>query len=334
MENTDVKLDQKSPVDKPTSNPELEASGPPKEVDGHRINYDFFFASHASPEDLKGLKERFERADVYIPEASQWTQTLKDTFREVAEGKWDVTQRLPEEESKTPFFKYGLERKRMVYNSHKPIIFADVPSGVDLEMGKLHVEPKFDGSFSDLVDSYKNTAQYLLDANKRREKYILDHLGPSIKELLEEYPHLKEKKEIRILLSLGIVHTPIYMDLKKAGFSVSRGFNTASFTFPFQVEAQRRLRSNRQIDDDLAAKMYVEMIFYSVFKRIIDNLTEDRAKQFKVMRKIVSQFNLEDAREIFNGRTRQDQKDLMETKLVAKGIMLPILEREIDEFLT
>jgi hypothetical protein len=45
-----------------------------KEAIGPKIKYEFFFAPHSSPVDLKGLEERFQQTDIFVPEASGWTQ--------------------------------------------------------------------------------------------------------------------------------------------------------------------------------------------------------------------------------------------------------------------
>jgi len=297
-----------------------------------RIKYEFFFAPHAFPKELDGLKERFDNADIYIPEARGWNQEQLDVLRAIANGDIDVMQKIPGEEDGAPGLRWNIRFIRMLYNSYKPITFVDVP---EIESKKQKVlEPNWNGTFSDVLNSIREISAYGLQYTRSREKYMLDHLEPRVKELIEEHPSLKAKEEINVLLSLGTAHDPIYIDLKKRGGETIRFFGQSSPVFLFMEEGARRLRFNKVIDDDLASKMYLEMIFNGSFGRDMDKLTEDTMKHEKLSRKIISHFSFDEARQVFESiKIVRDPRLVMEAKLREKNINLPQSEKELDEFL-
>lgn len=333
--NTDLEI-QKAAQDAIRNSPQTEIkasdASKSKEAIGPNIKYEFFFAPHSSPTDLEGLKERFQQADIYIPESSGWTQEQLDVLRDVANGNIDVMQKIPGEEDGSPSHRRDIQFLRMIYNSHKPITLVDIP---EAEHKKLEVaEANWNGDFSDILVFEKEQASHLLRPDKEREQYMLDHLEPRVKELIGEHPSLKDKKEINVLLSLGIAHDPIYIDLKKRGGETVRFFGQSSSVFSFKEEGARRLRFNKPIDDDLTSKMYLEMMFNGSFGRDIDKLTEDYMKFTKLSRKIVSLFSFEEARQIFeSSKIVRDPRLVMEAKLGEKGIKIPSTEQEMDDFL-
>jgi len=332
---TDLEI-QKAAQDTIPNSPQSEIKTPEalksKEAIGHKIKYEFFFAPHNSPTDMKGLEERFRQTDIYIPESARWTQEQLNVLRDVANGKIDVTQKIPGEEDGSPSHRWNIQFLRMIYNSHKPITLADVPKAEHKEWEVARTN--WNGTFSDILISAKEQSANILQASREREQHILDHLEPRVKELIGEHPSLKDKKEINVLLSLGLAHDPIYIDLKKRGGETVRFFGQSSPVFSFMEEGARRLRFNKPIEDDLASKMYLEMIFNGSFGRDIDKMTEDTMKSVKLSRKILRKFSFEEARQIFESiKIGQDPRLVMETKLKEKNINLPQSEKEMDEFL-
>jgi hypothetical protein len=241
-------------------------------------------------------------------------------------------QKIPGEEDGSPSHRWNIQFLRMIYNSHKPITFVDVPKA---EHKKREVgEANWNGDFSDILVFEREQAVHRLRDSKEREENMLDQLEPRVKALIGEYPSLKDKKEVKVLLSLGLAHDPIYIDLKKRGGEAVRFFGQSSPVFSFGEEGSRRLRFNKPIDDDLASKMYLEMMFNGSFGRDIDRLTEDYMKHMKLRRKIVSQFSFEDAKQIFElNKIVQNPRLAMEIKFIDKNINFPQSEKELDEFL-
>ncbi len=303
-----------------------------KEDVGPKIKYEFFFSPHYSPTDMKKLEDRFQKADIYIPEAHGWTQEQLDILRDVASGKIDVSQKFPGEDDGPPSHRLAIKSLRMIYNSHKPITLVDVPRAQSKERVILDLD--WDGDFRNALTNMRKIATQSLKETREREKYILENIEPKVKDLIDENPSLEEKKEISVLISLGLAHEPIYIDLKKGRGEVISFLGQPLIVYSYMEEGSRRLRFNKAIDDDLASKMYLEMNFNGAFGQDIDNLTEDYVKQLRLKRKIVSQFSIEDIEQMFElFRRGEDIRRVITDKFREKNIIFPKSEQELDDFL-
>jgi hypothetical protein len=74
------KLDKDKILQPPSSEPQIESEKGPK------IVIEIFFSAHLSPEDLRGLEEKLEKADVFVPEFPGWTDSIADHFQKVSQG--------------------------------------------------------------------------------------------------------------------------------------------------------------------------------------------------------------------------------------------------------
>jgi len=64
--------------------------------------------------------------------------------------------------------------------------------------------------------------------NSSREKVIVQAVRTARRDLLKHYPHLRGEKELRVLVRLGVEHTPPYIWLKKQelkGITLARSFD-------------------------------------------------------------------------------------------------------------
>lgn len=236
-----------------------------------KVSIDIFYSSHETKRDVEGLKRRFKKADIFVPELSGWTPEALLFFNNASSGKMKLIDMVGTVKSSP----YLLELSNIIYNSGKPIVFIDVP---------------------------------------------YDH------HIIEKYPGLGEKKKVKILLSLGSFHTRIFQSLKKSGEEVTREFKTMPTYFNFEHEGIRRCLFGGDVDDKLAAKIFLQMLF--TLRRL------DADIRFRLERKIVSQFSFEEAKEIFE-RIKQGENEvqLIKSKLEEKGFKIPQTEKELDAFL-
>lgn len=314
MENVDSQLSPKGEIVKG------------KESQLPRITYQFFFAPHATAADAQGLQEIFDKADIFIPEDSNWTQRGLDNMRKIAAGKHKGKAALVPSD----YDPYIRMLGQMLYNSQKPTTFVDTPKGFENEY--IKIEPDWTGNFSDMLSSTKRDIENYSRYQKKREQYMLDHLEPRIRELLEEYPLLKEKKELKVLLSLGSVHSLMYDKLLKSGVQAERFLRHSVTSFSFRAEGLRCCLLNKEITDGLAAKIFLERLFVVLSGDIITTVTDDTQKQGKVWRKIANEFSFEDAEKLFKSSKKGHPENAIKF-LQEKGIRLPQSEKEVDEFL-
>lgn len=303
-----------------------------------RINVNIFYGYHRKPEDIEAVKEQFTECDIYIPEAMGWTEEDRKLYRSVSSGA------MPKQEFeryKTQLKPHIRSEVEMVYNSKKPIVLIDIPRihrlykeflSYDLSMQKEFQNP---ASFEQLLQFTRNHIKKIATLQREREEYMLSHLKPTIDQTLKEYPELKRKEVVRVLLRLGATHTPFYHILKKAGEeAVQEHFQEAPMVFLFIDEARRRYQLNKEVNDQLIAKALVESWLSP--PHIIDTLPSSNVnKKFIFLRKFIDQLDDNDIKEIYESRYQRPDifPELIVHKMEEKGIPFPQTEQELDEMI-
>jgi hypothetical protein len=311
-----------------------------------QLSVDIFFSGHQTYKDMELLPGRFKIADIFIPEGLGWSQENLEMFRAIANGT--VPRGVRDTTSNLHSYTHGLFD--MVYGSKKPIEYIDVPFNHPLmkEFNRLRsIEFSVEGSFPEFLhnigDAYRKEAQF----QRKREEYMISHLKPRIEELLPLYPSLKQKHSLNVLLSLGAVHTPVYMHLKRSNHyqKVDRSFSVMPSIYSFVEEVKRRCMFGKEVNDELLARVFLEKAFNLVFVETEDpegligkpSFIEEEISTGKfdmLKRKIISQFNFEEAKEMFEQmKQEKDFKQWFESKFAEKGIKLPTSRKELDEFL-
>jgi len=225
-----------------------------------KLHFDFFFASHVTEEDAKGLEERFKETDIFIPEMTEWTKKNLEEFQAVSDGK--IT---PEElkNSKKGISGSRMFELKMVYKSKKPIIFVDITRGQKKGLGKPEFKLDFDkpSSFEEKFSKFKEFLKKDSDFSKKREDIIISNLLPNIREVIRQRPDLVNKKDLKVLLRLGSNHTTVFHKLAESGEKVSRKFSKLPHIYSYFSACKRALIMNKPInDDDMAHALLEELI--------------------------------------------------------------------------
>lgn len=225
----------------------------------------------------------------------------------------------------------------MIYNSNKHIAIIDVPM-TEASKG-FKTSPHYDGinmkgTFNEALESKRQKIKNYANAQKIREAYMQSHLLPKIQELLGEYPVLREREDVGVLLFLGAGHTQLYHNLIRSGQNVTRMFNEMPHVYDFISEGLRRYAFGNEVNDLLVARIILEELFNNSFGLLLLQRILNSEKLSNIRRKIVSQFSYEDAEYIFDRLKQGDNvKQLFENKLREKNITIPQTEQGLDEFL-
>lgn len=298
------------------------------------ISINIFYSPHVEGHMVEGLRKQFDQADIYVPESVGWTPDSLQVGRDVCEGRVPLSN-IERMRTVDPFTYREL---LMMNNSHKPTIIVDLPEGhplikkhEDLQIEEVTMLNK--ATFTDTLNAIINFYKADADIQVQREVYMLSQLRPKIREAMAVYPHLKAKKEINVLMSLGSAHTLLYSELKKQKVKVERTFGSRPY-WGYRHEGTRRYIFNKDIDQQLAAKIFLEYKFSSIFSFYLRGLTENSADILLLSRRIISLFSFEEAKEIFEA-SRKDMslKSIFEAKFSSKRINLPKSPAQLDEFL-
>lgn len=268
---------------------------------GHRgtiIN--IFYSPHRSAEDMSGLKEQFQKCDIYFPETFGWFPESLNALRKLSDGQITPEMALQNYEDKDSFY-YAIDEDffKIIYNSKKPIAFLDIPEGHPLvRREKENKVPniKFGFNFSQTLNSVREYIKKAADIEKERETYILKQLQPQIQELFKTHPKLREKQEINVLISIGIAHTSLYRNLRE-DYETTVKFGKKPKAFRYTEEALSRHMSNESLDDELVARIATEWVLAKAHKKLF--YTSDSLNDARSMRRLVSRFSFGEMKDIF-----------------------------------
>lgn len=316
-----------------------------------KMSMDIYYSEHLYPESWYGLKDRLKKCDIYVPEQHGVTLGGQEFLNNVSFGR--ISPKEAEEkgldgESYPSWFEF----LRNIHNSRKPIITADIPRDhrIYKKTEALHARYRYlletnlpIMNFTDVLKEIKILGRNNARLEKQREEYMLSHLTPYIQKVLEDYPQLKEKDELKVLLSLGGYHTSFYHALKKGGQDINREFSVMPFVYSYFTEGMRRFSFGRDVDDELAARIFLESVFQGGLRNNLSRVLQTNSpKSEAFVRKVISQFSLRDAKEIFEKGNIKSKEvfvkrsgvlDLFIDKFIEKGITLPKSAQELDEFL-
>ncbi len=238
----------------------------PKEEKGPELS--FYFSAHSNAEDFEKMREEFDRADVYISEQHGWTPDDLQAIRDIATGKRKPLHLAEGRPAKSA----GDLEDEIIYNSHKPIYFVDIPSGHELENtdeGQNDLE-RATNDFS-LYDINNAKESLISAANKnaaflqKKDSWIAKNIGNKIPEILKNEPALKNKENIKILIQFGASHFPIRRMIDKPMKTTRVKSWEQGLAFSYYDKLIQKIRFKRDIPEDLPLKALFEVYFKKIF---------------------------------------------------------------------
>ena len=304
-----------------------------------KISVNIFYSPHASAKDMEGLKKEFEKCDIYMPERVEWTEGTLDIFKRLSSGKMNPSEVAPDKDPVIQQRESMIDN--MIFNSQKPIALIDVPENHQIIKDEENRQSQNKGkkifhygNFQDTLDSLKNAlkSEYL---QEQRETYMLSQLKPQVETVLNEHPELKDKQEIKVLLSLGADHRPLYHSLKKENLQVTRTFSENPFVYPFSLEVVRRNAFGRPVENELVGQALTEILLWKAFRpHLVDLAEQDSQKVTVFTRKLISVFSPDEIKKMYEGASKfEEWPALFLQGLKEKGLKIPNTKQEMDDFL-
>lgn len=350
----------------------LEKRGGRKEIKGApRVFLEFFFAYHVSAEDIRGLEEKFKEADAIALEAFGWKEEIRTVFDEVSKGRRSVKD-VVEEGLKKAIEKSGgnpdapippqeLEKAaenykstfqgrilETIHNSQKPVFFFDLPAGHPLiDYTKVtKFKFNFDEGFEEILRRYRGHEKFWVDSQKSREAVFaskLIDLKEDLRKNPDKFPEFRGKRNIRILIPFGAMHTGMYHNLLRSSGDVSRTFAKKLPDKPFIFGAHdgemfRAFYFGKEVSDELAARAFFLYLTRYVLYYNVEGYSGDVRKVRIWERGIANKVSLEEIKKMFD-LAREIGPDesvgaffnLIAHKLLEKGIKIPESGEELEK---
>lgn len=306
-----------------------------------KISVHIFHGVHERREDFDGLKEMLKAADIYMPEVVGWFPEILSTYRAISTGQINPELFLKEVSAVQLLKGWAYQSAGVfdaIYGTKIPISIADIPREHELTyLYDMEKQPPFEfgsGSFMGTINSFKQFFENHAVLEGKREEFILEQIRVSVKELLNEYPQLRDKNELRVVMSLGAGHANLSNLSSKDNYRMTRSFSELPFLFGAGNEAVLRYKFGGKIDDGLVARAVLEEAFFQAYSPLIENMSVNTQQSIVFRRKIASQFNFEEIKGMFEGVSRFDELvPLLISNLHKKGIRMPRSQQEMNDFL-
>ncbi|KKU52679.1 MAG: hypothetical protein UX72_C0003G0060 [Parcubacteria group bacterium GW2011_GWA2_47_10] len=287
-------------------------------------NVDIFFSAHKTTEDIKGFEERLKNADIYIPEALGWDEEALSSLREVSEGRKTPRELIQELQGNpdNPEYAAQLYRAEMLYGTKKPLGIIDLPDSSQFfeHLKKRVVDFSNSVNFEQILDTYLAHLEEDADFEKKREEHMLDSLGPVLEKLVKEHPELSKKKGLNVFMTLGSAHTGVYHGLKEGGIEAARSFKVEPYCWGYEVEAIRRYRFGKPVDETLAARAFFERVLKKLLPELFMPDDGNSEISTNVARRVISVFSCEEIRPITESKNHEQFFDKFLTAVEKKGL--------------
>ena len=308
------------------------------------VNLTFWHEDHLETHrDMIKYKKVFSKADVLVKEKFGWDDELLKSYNNISNG----TGLMPEEENED----------KVLFNSKKPVFFIDPKADHPLveesdeilavhEVDRQTYITPYKGLIEKLRSGLKTEANFHEKREAIWEKQLLQ-----IVQKLKRKPEFKNKDKINILIDVGGYHTRIYQRLSKNpknvnAESVQRTLDETPFSMSVYPEIMRRyLFLNENPSEENLAKHLLFRLLEINLGPLYWKISREHgtSKVTRFMRKVVEQFSVDEIKTItekvrsayLNDSADWDDhkkmKQILNGKLIAKGIQLPTNQADFSE---
>lgn len=291
MENFE-KLNNNKKID----NPDLETV---KNKEILPVNFEVYYSAHETTADIGDFKKTFDKCDIFVPEAYGGDEILQNLLQNLSDGVITPEQALENIELKENVGHFT-EQVKIIYNSHKKILIADVTEKeIAIGRGDKESSEAIDtmlnsNDFDEVIGAVNKLCKNVAEGQKKREGKIIENLQEKLKKYLEDRGQVSEGERQKVLLSLGASHTSVAHGLKKEGHEVSSIFDKLPFVVPVQAEAIRRHIFGKELDRDFLARTWLAIRLAQN-----DDPTKPSMEHSAKVRKIVADLNYDEIKELF-----------------------------------
>lgn len=313
-----------------------------KEWEVPKVCVEILFGPHATVRDLGNLKDRFEQADVYIMEAAAWTPELYRFIKDLSQGKKEPNDILQLGSIDKSSAEHVMAELEMIQGSGKPVVFIDIPYGKHAALDRYIEVVKEDNEllrlikpdFSETLGQLRKWMEEFSQLDRDRELHMVEVFPKAIQRILDEHPHLRERKDLHVLIKLGGAHTPIVEALNNKGYKIISTVNKSySWTDPHE-EALQKKREGKVVSDDLLAKVAISILIDKAFESDIKSLSDDSIKSEALRGRLTAPLTYYEIKNIYpaiwQATTVEQLRTLFLNLFASHGVKIPTNEEELD----
>lgn len=293
-----------------------------KKTEEPKISVDFYFSAHGSKEDATGLKEKVSKCDIFVPEMIGWIPTHMDTYNDLSNGKITPQDalikhgwyRVPER------YDYMKSQYEAIYKSGKKVVIADLPYGSQEASEYLNAKSLaneiwslpvslLNGNFDDAIKALRDSLTREAEVTKLRENYIAEHIKSGVDKIIVANPKLREKKDIKVFVPIGAVHTGVSHALQREGDNVAREFQEMPFIYGSANQALRATMFGKEVSDELLSHAILE----SLMSNHLEQPSMSDSKLSNFIYEISLKFSFEEIQAIIEELKANDFRNIRES---------------------
>lgn len=302
--------------------------------DWPKLDVSFWFTAHERSQDMEGIESQIAAADVYFYENSVPGLTKALQGISMAPGS-------PLED----IIKEGIIYDAPIKGSHwEPVIRGLYGSQVivgsfDLRPDEQEIRDEIlesayralprEGSFLDALELFRDNTARTATAQNKREQLMLRHFEEDVEATLQSYPDLKEKDNLKIIISIGSYHTTLRHLFAREGIKSKEYFPNSvngHYVYSYENELQRTLALEKEPTTELLQRAFIErFIAQAVDASLKDAGVAQISYELKApfIRKLTG---------LLNEREMKRMYDLFQKReLTLEGIRAALAEEGIDD---
>lgn len=291
----------------PNRNPET--GKPPIELGGdseqgeprHAYSLEVFYGFHGLEHDYESLKPLLKQADVFIPENLAWDDEYVEKFNRISQGEaLPLSVLFSNKAPDAPV--------RWIQGTKKHVALVDItwehPAREKIYAGFEKIHNAFiialKGGFDEAISEVREGVALETIGNVEREEHIAQELRELIPHLTDQFPDLKDKKDIKVLMAIGATHTALTRRLREEaipGVQLHSRRADKVTRFSHLEELTRRQQEGKEITDELCAQVIIEdLIKWTAY---LEDITCYTNQENTVLRDMISSLSIDDIRAIF-----------------------------------
>lgn len=276
----------------------------------------FYFGPHGHADNFKDVPAHIAKADVYLYE-NVGTTGLKHGFQEISSNPAGPVDNIID---------YADIGGRINGTIWEPIIRGIHGTDIAVSSFDLRGSKEFEHMFDNILnpdvmvvdDTFEGSIEILqknmsawADLQNQREEIMADRFESEIEYLLKSYPQLKEKSQLKVLITMGSAHTSLRHKMINKGIPSSSEYTTNTpYIHSFNMELLRTYMHNREASQELLEQAWVENVVTGLIRAHQNEEAYD-AKNYDALsihnRDLISKLN-HDQREQIYRLTRQSQQ--------------------------
>ncbi len=283
--------------DVPTTLAERHPDWPP-------VKLEFLFGAHGTTADFAKLPEKLQDADIYLIESPNYSENYRQMLRDIADPKSSLT--ADELLAAAPGF-IGRSRETTIRSLHRSgkiassIDLRDEPAEVKLTdkvINSLEQPINFKKTFNRSLDDLTTEIHTRAAVQLQREAIMTGRFETELVRLIQENPKLKEQEDIKVLATMGSLHTTLFHSLRQAGIPTEREFSQKPYVYGWESEAERNYMIGREPSREVLAKALLEQIINPILP---ETHSEDVTETLlRYQRQTASQFTTDEIEVIYN----------------------------------